>query len=146
MNAMTNFIGAPPITFGWETDYKTGKLKFRFLQELKLMHSCTETHTYVLDLTVLNGGNEFLLLSNSNVDLLWDLDRLQNAPVPFGQIVFLSYHKNGEFYLEAATDKFKPSLVEQAFQSFGYTDAKINGEFVHVSEKDTFKLKLKYGI
>lgn len=152
MAAGRNFVDtAPTLTFTWDTDFYTEKLNFRFLQEPKIMHSCDKTHTYVLDTSVLcNGADSHPILgpilNDDALELLWDLERLHNTPLPFGQIVFLSYYKNGTFYLESSTEKFKSSLVKQAFQSFGYNEVRMNGDYIYVSEKDTFKLKLKYGI
>lgn len=146
MATITNF-DIPTLTFTWGTNYETRKINFRFLQQKpKIMHSCPKTNTYVLDPSVFHNDDKYTLLTDDETELLWDLNCLQDTPLPFGQIVFLSYYKNGKFYFEAETDKFKPHLVEQAFRSFGYTEVKISGSYVYVSGKDIFKLKLKYGI
>ncbi len=130
-----------PIQFAYDINYEAEKIRFRLLVPISLMHSCIETNTYVLDIPAFNN-----MAQADQSELVYDLYRLNDTPLPFGQITFLSYYGKGEFMLEAATERFKPHLVEEAFRSFGYTEVKIDENYVSVSEKDQFKLKLKYGI
>ena len=140
-------IGEPEITtstvVSWSADFYALELKVRFLKDITLMHSCTETHTYVLDASVVNGDE--LPTNIDHINLLWDLHQMNEEALPFGQIVFLSYHSDGKFGIESATERWLPTKVGTAFKSFGYSDTKIIENFVHVSEKDKFKLKLKFG-
>ena len=139
--------GEPEITtstvVSWSAYFYAWELKVRFLKDIKLMHSCTETHTYVLDASVVNIKEP--PTNEDHVDLLWDLHQMNEEALPFGQIVFLSYHSDGKFIIESATDRWLPTKVTTAFKSFGYSDTKITGSFIKVSEKDKFKLKLKFG-
>jgi len=127
-------------TFVWDPNYECESVNVRFIKEVELMHSCTETNTFVLACPTSRRKDD--TISN---ELMWNLMHLNETPLPFGQIVFLSYHSDGEFLLEAGTERFKPHLIEQAFISFGYKEAKLVGEILSVSEKDEFQLKLKYG-
>ena len=72
-------------------------------------------------------------------------DTFQNQIADKLRSAFFSYYQDGEFIMEAATDRFKPHLVEQAFESFGYKEAKLERNFLSVSKKDEFKLKLQHG-
>jgi len=135
----------PTTTFCWNTNFEAGIVTLRWFKEFEFMHVCQETNTYVFGPGVIRGAgwND----SDDLLELLWDMKQIDNAALPFGQITFFSYNRNGEFVLEAATDRFKPSIVEQAFRTFGYTDPKLQGSigtYLTVSEKDQFRLKLKY--
>lgn len=138
---------APSITastaVSWNADFEEEKLKVRFHQDIDLMHSCTETNTYILGPDVLDDDGSVIGLGV--VDLLWDIQQMNGEALPFGQVVFLSYHSNGEFMIESATDRWSPKKIALAFKSFGFSDIKIIGYYVSVSEKDEFKLKLKFG-
>jgi len=127
-------------TFTWNADFQENKIFLRWIDPVELMHSCDETNTYVLgpDIAIK------MLEQDLYDELQWDLHQLNGSGVPYGQMVFMSYHSDGVFYLEAATDRFKPHLVEEAFRSFGYTDPKLVENWLTVSEKDRFKLKLRY--
>lgn len=127
----------------WNADFETGELTVQFFQDIDLMHSCTETNTYILDPDVLHGNA--VAINLDMLDLLWDIKQMNGEALPFGQVMFLSYYSGGEFIIESATDRWLPTKVALAFKSFGYSDVKIIGNFVSVSEKDTFKLKLKFG-
>lgn len=134
-----------PTIIGCHTDFEKHRIDIRFLQDIDLMHSCTETNTYVLDPSVIRGDNPHLPDNFRTVDLLWDLHQLNGAAQPFGQVVFLSYYSGGEFIIESATERWLPTKVTSAFEDWGYSDVKIIDDFVSVSEKDLFKLKLKFG-
>ena len=123
-----------PTQFAYDINYKAEKILFRFLVPTPLMHSCTETNTYVLDAPGIEDDDAR--------EMFYDLHILHNTPLPFGQITVLSYYGKGEFMMEAATERFKPRLVEEAFRSFGYTEVQLKDSFVSVSEKDHFTLKL----
>lgn len=137
--------GAPEITtstvFSWSADFEAENLKVRFFKDIKLIHSCAETHTYVLDANVIHGDE----LHADHINFCWDIRQMDREALPFGQVVFLSYHSNGEFVIESATERWLSTKVITAFKSFGYSDVKIIGDFVSVSEKNQFKLKLKFG-
>lgn len=137
MSSFAGPIGVPK-QFVYNINYEAEKIDFHSIVPIPLMHSCIESNTYVLDVPMGDGDDV--------KDLHYDLYELNNTPLPFGQIVILSYYRNGEFLIECATERYKPHLVEEAFRSFGYTDVKIKGNYMCVSEKDEFKLKLKYGV
>lgn len=128
--------------FSFHHNFKEKRLDVVFKQDIDLLHSCHETNTFVLtekwDLT-----REF---RNDWFSPFHDID---NSPVAFGQFAFLSYQSDGRFILFCESDRYKPGVVEQAFQSFGYAEAKmrvIGGDsYIQVGPKDTFRLKLKYG-
>jgi len=130
-----------PINFVWSPDHETKEIRFRILTDMPIVYSCIETHTYVLRPEAVRES----VLDDSYLDIIHDLHLLNNTPLPFGQIAFFSYYQNGEFIMEAATDRFKPHLIEQAFESFGYKEVKLERNFITVSKKDQFKLKLQHG-
>lgn len=130
------------INFVWSANYETDEIRVRMLTDIPIMHSCTKTNTYVLGAGVIHSYHDN---HNDDFDIIHDLHLLNNTPLPFGQVVFFSYYADGEFIMEAGTERFKPHLIEQAFESFGYKEAKLVGNYVTVSEKDEFKLKLQYG-
>lgn len=134
-----------PIIVSWSSDFEEKKINVRFLQDIDLIHSCQVTNTYVMGPDALRDSDN-MLLSDQTLDLLWDLKEMNGEALPFGQVMFISYYSNGEFIIESATERWSPLVLTTAFESFGYTDVKIIGNFVSVSEKDQFKLKLKFGI
>lgn len=140
-------IPVTPINFVWSPNYETEKIDFRMLTDIPMMHSCEETNTYVLGIGVIhsNPTDNSVAMINCNEEMLYDLHILKDTPLPYGQIAFFSYYAGGEFIMEATTEKFKPHLVEQAFESFGYKEVKLVGNYIAVSKKDEFKLKLQYG-
>ena len=127
-------------TFVWDPNYELERVTVRFIKEIEMMHLCTETNTFVLACPKARR-----VLSTISDELVWNLMYLHDTPLPFGQITFLSYYSDGDFLLEAGTDRFKPHLVEQAFTSFGYKEPNLIDNILSVSEKDEFKLKLQYG-
>lgn len=131
-----------PTVVAWGADFEAHEINVRFIRDVELMHSCTMTNTYVLDPSLVRGDDYSDL---ERFDLLCDLQLMNGEALPFGQVVFLSYYAGGEFILESATDRWLPLKVVLAFEDFGYTDVKVLGNFVSVSEKDQFKLKLKFG-
>lgn len=133
--AVAKDILSIPTTFTWNANFENEKLIVRWLCPMEFMHSCNETNTYVFS------PNSAI---KDDDEILWDLHQIEGTALPYGQIVFLSYHSDGVFYLEAATDKFKPHLVEEAFRTFGYTDPKLVVDCLSVSTKDRFRLKLRY--
>lgn len=141
--AMSNIPVGDHVTthFGWSPDFYKNDIRFRWFKPVDLQHSCDETHTYVLERP--NGQD----LVTSALDLCEDLFSINNMALPFGQIAFLTYHGKGEFLVEATTERYKAVIIESAFRSFGYTDPKLNDteNYLSVSDKDHFLLKLKYG-
>lgn len=142
MGGVTEVPADVPINFVWSPNYEAEKIEFRMLTDIPIVHSCTKTHTYVLGAGVIHSYHDD---DNDEFDIIYDLHLLNKTPLPYGQIVFFSYYADGEFIMEAATERFKPHLVEQAFKSFGYKKAKLVGNYITVSEKDAFKLKLQHG-
>ena len=136
--------GAESTNFVWCANYDTDEIRVRMLTDIPISYSCTKTNTYVLGAGVIR-SNHIIHNNGDDFDIIHDLHRLNNTPLPFGQIAFFSYYANGEFIMEAATERFKPHLIEQAFESFGYKEVKLEGNYITVSEKDEFKLKLQHG-
>ena len=137
-------IISSPMAVSWHADFEAEKINVRFLHEYDLMHSCPITNTYVFDQTF-RGVTYTPDLDDDLVDLMMDMQRLDGEALPFGQVVLLSYYSDGGFIIESATDRWKPLRVALAFEDFGYSDVSVIGNFVSVSEKDRFKLKLKFG-
>ncbi len=134
-----------PKTFSWMTNDAQMKIHLHFLQEVDLMHSDIETHTYVLDPGMVRQESGWAQNDELALDLLIDLEELNDTPLPFGQIMFFSYYEAGEFIIESATDKFNTHQAVLAFESFGYKGASLLANYMRVSEQDKFKLMLKYG-
>jgi hypothetical protein len=131
-----------PLVFSWIANNYKEKIECRFIRDIPLMHSCTETNTYVLGPDVIRHNED---LDDDALDLLIDMGNLDKSPLPFGQITFFSYYEAGEFILEGATEKWNAHRAVLAFESFGYKDASMLANYMRVSEADKFKLMLKYG-
>jgi len=134
-----------PRTFSWITNDEEMKIHLHFLQEVDLMHSDIETHTYVLAPGYVRQEVGFTQRDEESLDLLIDLDELNDTPLPFGQIMFFSYYEAGEFIIESATADFNAHKAVLAFESFGYKGASLLANYMRVSEQDKFKLMLKHG-
>ncbi len=106
-------------------------------QNVPFLHACYETNTFIIDRTQLE-DNDFYDLRN-------DLIGIDGMPVPFGQFSFWIYDGGGEFFAWSTSDQINTGLVCVAFQSFGYTPRMTSPVVVDVSEKDQFKLNLKFG-
>jgi len=65
--------------------------------------------------------------------------------VPYGQFGFFIYSGDGEFYLWAQSYDADTGKMAKAFQSYGYTPSVITPVQIHVTDKDLFKLRLKFG-
>lgn len=134
-----------PLVFSWAENNDKEKIKCRFLRDIPLMYSCTETNTYVLGPNVLRYNAGELQQNDDILNLLIDMKNLDGSPIPFGQITFFSYYKEGEFILESATENWNAHRAVLAFESFGYKGASFLANYMRVSEQDKFKLMLKYG-
>ena len=106
-------------------------------QNVPFLHACHETNTFIIDPSNLGDVELF--------DLRNDLIGIDGMPVPFGQFSFWMYDGGGEFFAWSTSDQINSGLVCVAFKSFGYTPSITNPVCVDVSEKDQFKLNLKFG-
>lgn len=106
-------------------------------RDMPMLHECTDTNTYVIDHTQLSEEEYF--------DIRTDLVDLDNTLVPYGQFGFFIYTGDGEFYLWAQSYQANIGRMAAAFQSFGYMPTVITPVQIHISEKDLFKLRLKFG-
>jgi len=106
-------------------------------REIPILHVCEETNTIIIDHTQLSKEEYF--------DIRADLVDLDNTLVPYGQFAFFIYSGDGEFYLWAQSYEANVGKMASAFQSFGYTPTVTTPVQIHVSNKDLFKLRLKFG-
>jgi hypothetical protein len=106
-------------------------------RDMPMLHECTESNTYVIDHTQ--------LLEEEYYDIRTDLIDIDNTLVPYGQFGFFIYSGDGEFYLWAQSYQADTGRMARAFKSFGYTPSVLTPVQIHVSDKDLFKLKLKFG-
>lgn len=106
-------------------------------RDLPMLHECTESNTYVIDHTQLSKEEYY--------DIRADLVDIDNTLVPYGQFGFFIYSGDGEFYLWAQSYQAYTGAFAKAFYSFGYTPSVLTPVQIHVSEKDLFKLRLKFG-
>lgn len=107
------------------------------LRDMPVLHECLETNTFIIDHTQLSEEEYY--------DIRADLVDLDNVLVPFGQFGFFIYSGDSEFYLWAQSYQANIGKMASAFQRFGYTPSVTTPVQIHVSERDLFKLKLRFG-
>ncbi len=106
-------------------------------RDMPMLHECHDTNTFVIDHTQLSEEEYF--------DIRTDLVDIDNTLVPYGQFGFFCYSGDGEFYLWAQSYQANIGRMASAFESFGYAPRVTTPVQIHVSEKDLFKLRLKFG-
>ena len=106
-------------------------------RDMPILHECKETNTFIIDHTQLSEEEYF--------DIRTDLVDLDNTLVPYGQFGFFIYSGDGEFFLWAQSYQANIGRMASAFRTFGYSPSVVSPIQIHVSEKDLFKLKLKFG-